>query len=135
MGKDMHFNANKIFVWLFILTAVEVLWGLAFGQWWEAGKIILWGGLIGMALVKAYLIAVYFMHLKFEGWIIWGLLIPTPFLVLVIFGYVMPDVANKHGNLVHPVGIMYDKELGAVVDKHQQGGHGSEEHGGDASEH
>ena len=127
MGKNMHFNANKIFGWLFLFTALEVLWGLAFGQWWEAGKLVLWGGLIGFALLKGWLIAVYFMHLKFEGWVIWSLLIPTPFLVLVIFGYVIPDVANKEGNLVHPVGSMYDNDEGVVVDKHTyvpEEGHG-----------
>ena len=118
MGKDMHFNANKIFFWLFAFTALEVAWGVLFGQVWDAGRVILWGGLMAFALLKGYLIAVYFMHLKFEGWVIWGLLIPTPFLVLVIFGYVIPDVANKDGNLMHPVGSMYDNDMGVVIDKH-----------------
>ncbi len=120
MSADKHFDANRVFVFLFALTMAEVLWGYAFGQWFPAGKLVLWGGLLFFAFYKAWLIAVYFMHLKFEGWVVKSLLAPTPFLVMVIFGYVMPDVANKEGNLIHPIGYAYDPEHGGVVDLHEQ---------------
>lgn len=109
--EKIHFNAEQIFIKLFILTAAEVGWGYLAKDW---GKILLWGGLILCAIWKAVLIAVYFMHLKFEGWIVKGLIVPTPILVLVIFGYVMPDIANKEGNLIHPIGAMLDPTTGEV---------------------
>jgi len=113
MSEGKHFNAEKIFAGLFLLTMAEVAWGL-FGHGWN--KPMLWGGLLFCAFLKGWLIAVYFMHLKFEGWVIYSLLIPTPFLVLVIFGYVMPDVANRDpdNHLVHPIGSQFDPESGRV---------------------
>ena len=118
MSADKHFNADKIFIILFILTALEVGWGYLFGPIWDAGKLVLWGGLLFFAFFKAWFIAVYFMHLKFEGWVVKSLLLPTPFLVMVIFGYVLPDVADKDAPLLYPVGSMYDEESGSVIDAH-----------------
>ena len=128
MSADKHFNANKVFVLLFLLTLLEVVWGYAFGRWWDAGKLVLWGGLLFFAFYKGWLIAVYFMHLKFEGWVVKSLLLPTPFLIMVIFGYVMPDVANKEGNLIYPVGSAYDPDSGAVVDVHAHEEHAAAKH-------
>ncbi|MAB81475.1 MAG: hypothetical protein CMJ89_19210 [Planctomycetes bacterium] len=107
-----HFNAEHIFIKLFILTAAEIAWGYMAKDW---GRLLLWGGLISCATWKALLIATYFMHLKFEGWIVKTLIIPTPFLVLVIFGYVIPDVANREGHMIHPIGAQYDPTTGVVV--------------------
>jgi len=118
MAKNMHFNLNRIFLMLFVLTGLEVTWGYLFGRLWHPGRLVLWGGLLFFAFYKGWLIAVYFMHLKFEGWVVWSLLAPTPFLVMVIFGYIMPDVANKHGDLIYPIGSSYDGDVGDVVDMH-----------------
>ncbi len=123
MSDDKHFNAEKIFGGLFVFTALEVLWGYAFGKWFvpegeHGNKVLLWGGLLVFALLKGWLIAVYFMHLKFEGWVVKALILPTPFLVLVIFGYVMPDVAKPISDgapLVHPIGSRVDPATGQVV--------------------
>ena len=118
MSGDKHFNCDKIFIYLFAATALEVGWGYLFGPVMHAPKWVLWGGLMLFAAYKGVLIATYFMHLKFEGWVIWCLLIPTPFLMCVFFGYVLPDIAN-HGstnNLVHPLGAQVDAETGIVHD-------------------
>lgn len=123
MSDDKHFDPEKVFGLLFLFTALEVLWGYAFGVWFvpegaEANKLLLWGGLLVFALLKGWLIAVYFMHLRFEGWVVKSLLVPTPFLVLVIFGYVMPDVAKPIDDgapLVNPVGSRVDPATGKVV--------------------
>ena len=129
---DRHFSPERIFVFLFILTALEVLWGYAFGRWWPAGRLVLWGGLLFFAFYKGWLIAVYFMHLKFEGWVVKSLLVPTPFLIMVMLGYVLPDVANdfEDANLDHPLGTQYDRETGEVnrvmdwtPPHHEEGGH------------
>src|SRR5262245_8630862 len=110
----MHFSAEKVFIGLFILTALEVGWGLG-GKHFHWGRMMLWGGLLFFAFLKGWLIAVYFMHLKFEGWVVKSLILPTPFLIMVIFGYVMPDVADKETRLVHPVGSEVDPATGRVI--------------------
>jgi caa(3)-type oxidase subunit IV len=135
-AHDKHFNAEKVFAGLFVFTMLEVGWGYA-GHHFHWNKLMLWGGLLFFAFLKGWLIAVYFMHLKFEGWVVKSLILPTPFLIMVIFGYVMPDVANKEGNLVHPVGAMLDPASGRVVEDLRQKSHApaaaSEEgHAGDA---
>jgi caa(3)-type oxidase subunit IV len=111
-GHSDHgdFSANKVFIWLFILTAAEVAWGVMLaGQppW------ILWTGLIACAIAKALLIAIYFMHLKFEGWIVKGLILPTPFLIMVMLFYVSPDIA-KSQQLDNPIGSFTDRNTGEV---------------------
>lgn len=109
---DGHFSPERIFVLLFILTALEVLWGYV-GYWFDWGRLMLWGGLLFFAFYKGWLIAVYFMHLKFEGWVVKSLIAPTPLLILVILGYVMPDVGDKT-KMNHPIGSMLDPTTGKV---------------------
>ena len=111
MSGDKHFNADKIFIALIVLTALEVAWGLAGTDW---NKTMLWGGLLFCAFFKGWLIAVYFMHLKFEGKVIYSLILPTPFLVMVIMGYVGSDVANSDAPYDHPVGSMKSVETGDI---------------------
>lgn len=117
-----HFSAEKIFFGLFLFTMLEVGWGLA-GKHFSFNRPMLWGGLLFFAFLKGWLIAVYFMHLKFEGWVVKSLILPTPFLIMVIFGYVMPDVADKETRLVHPVGSEVDPKTGGVIEDMAQGWH------------
>jgi len=128
-----HFSAEQVFVRLLILTILEVGWGFA-GKHFGWNRPMLWGGLLFFAFFKGWLIAVYFMHLKFEGWVVKSLILPTPFLVMVIFGYVMPDVADKHGRLVHPVGSEFDPATGHIVENMSDGWQ-SPEHKAEAGEH
>jgi caa(3)-type oxidase subunit IV len=110
-----HFSENKILLQLLVLTVLEVGWGLA-GKHFGWNKLSLWGGLLFFAFLKGWLIAVYFMHLKFEGWVVKSLILPTPFLVMVIMGYVMPDVADGETPLAHPVGSALDPKTGRVIE-------------------
>ena len=106
-GHDAHpgFSANKIFVTLFVLTMVEVGWGLGFKH---SPHWIKWGGLMVFAFWKGILIYTYFMHMKFEGWIVKSLMIPTPFLIAIVVFALMPDVSHND-RLVYPVGSQIDK--------------------------
>ena len=111
MSDDHHqFNAERIFILLFILTAVEVAWGYAFV---DSSRTLLWGGLILAAVWKAWLIAQNFMHFKFEGWIIKSLIIPTPFLIAYVLVMISPDI-SRNDNLREPIGSMYDPADGEV---------------------
>lgn len=110
-GNDHGFSATKIFIGLFALTMLEVGWAfLPFARW------AVWGGLLVFALWKGFLIFTYFMHMKFEGWIVKGFLLPTiPLMAIVVFA-VMPDVSFNQG-IKYPVGSMVDARTGEVVQK------------------
>ena len=76
-----HPNYVKIWVWLLILLAISV-----------AGPIleVTWITLVtafGIAVVKTFMVAANFMHLKFEKKLIWYLLIISiSFLGIFFFG-------------------------------------------------
>jgi len=85
-----------VFIYLTILTAAE-LGVYAMGL----PKTVMVGALVALALAKAVLVAMYFMHLSFERrglWIIAG--IP---LVLVFFCYLMlrPDLSARAWTTSH----------------------------------
>ena len=61
--EDNNNHPNYVLVWvaLAVLTAVEV--GITFLSWSKTTLIIV---LVGLAVWKAVLVAMYFMHLKYE---------------------------------------------------------------------
>lgn len=61
--RHAHPNYVAIWVWLAVLTGLEL--GVAFFQSWSKGLIIVI--LLALALWKALLVALYYMHLRFEG--------------------------------------------------------------------
>ncbi|RKU31220.1 hypothetical protein C6499_04815 [Candidatus Poribacteria bacterium] len=90
MAQDGHTEHPKymnIFWWLLGLTVAEVL--VVIPDLPIAIKAIL---LIGMACSKAALVAIYFMHLKFERKTLSAIVI-TPFLICVFLVIMlMPDL-------------------------------------------
>jgi len=109
MSETHGFNTNKIFGALLFLTIAEVGWAyLPFATW------ALWGGLLTFAYMKGHLIFTYFMHMKFEGWIVKGLMVPTiPLMLIVVFAN-MPDTA-KNDLMVYPLTVQMDAETGEIV--------------------
>ena len=76
-----------VYGWLIALTVLEVSIVLA---GWPRGAVV--GMLISTAMAKAVLIALYFMHLKFDHRIIW-LLPGIPILMGVLFVLALfPDI-------------------------------------------
>ena len=65
MSESAHKSPNymAIFWWLAGFTAVEVAYSSLLPH---AHKALLILGLVGFAAIKATLVALYFMHLKFE---------------------------------------------------------------------
>jgi cytochrome c oxidase subunit 4 len=81
-------NYMAVFYALFFLTVVEV--GIAYTS---LPKLIMVGSLIILALVKAALVAMYFMHLRFEKRTL-AVVAVTPAVLLVMFlGIIYPDAA------------------------------------------
>jgi cytochrome c oxidase subunit 4 len=83
MATTEHKHPNYIAVWavLFILTVVEV--GVAMLSGIPRHILVL--ALVGLAIWKAVLVALYFMHLKFEPRrLLYVVLAPLPLAVILV---------------------------------------------------
>ncbi len=74
---------SYIIVWLALLVLTAVTWGVSY--------VNLGMGNVAVALliasVKAALVALFFMHLRYENKLVWTFaLVPLLFLALIIFG-------------------------------------------------
>ena len=117
MAKNgLGYNVTKIFIALFVLTAIEIAWAMP--HFIRESRPLLWSGLILCAGLKGSLIFMYFMHMKYERWLVWALVLPTPLLVMVIFGYVTPDLSfNQRRD--YPNGMMLNHE-GRIIPMDQR---------------
>jgi cytochrome c oxidase subunit 4 len=81
-------NYMAIFYWLFGLTVAELA-----VAYMPIPKGLMIVGLVGLAFVKASLVAMYFMHLKFEKRLL-GVIAVIPPVLLVMFLFITyPDTA------------------------------------------
>lgn len=81
-------NYMAIFYWLFGLTVAELT-----VAYMPIAKVLMIAGLVGLAIAKASLVAMYFMHLRFERRTL-GLIAITPPVLLVLFVIItFPDAA------------------------------------------
>jgi len=112
MSDDHHFNPTRVFLFLLLYTVLEVAWGL----WFPGPRWALWGGLLICAYLKGYLIFTWFMHMKFEGWIVKGLIAPTIPLVAIVLFANMPDT-SFNDDMLYPVGSQLDVELTEVNER------------------
>lgn len=79
---------NYMFIWflLFALTMVEV--GIAY--WSHMPRNLLIIVLVGLAIWKAALVAMYYMHLKFERWrLIILATAPIPLALILVLGVLL----------------------------------------------
>jgi cytochrome c oxidase subunit 4 len=82
-------NYYGIWMWLAILTVLEILAVLL-----PLGKFVTGVLLVAMALGKAALVALYFMHLKFETKTL-GVIVLTPLIICVFLVFMLlPDLGG-----------------------------------------
>lgn len=90
MAKAAHAEPNYIgvFWWLLALTVVEIA-----VIYTPLARVAIGILLVGFALSKASLVALYFMHLKFERFTL-GLIALAPlFLCIFLIFMLMPDLS------------------------------------------
>jgi cytochrome c oxidase subunit 4 len=88
-AEHKHPNYIAIWVWLAVLTVVEV--GVAFMS--HLPKLTLMLILVALAIWKAWLVALYFMHLKFERWRLrMVFIIPMPLAVLIVLAVITESI-------------------------------------------
>jgi cytochrome c oxidase subunit IV len=86
-----HVNYVKIFLALVVLTVVTV--AVAFKRFESEAVNVLLALLV--ASVKATLVAMYFMHLKFEGKLIYFIAIVPLILCVILVCALIPDIVNS----------------------------------------
>jgi cytochrome c oxidase subunit IV len=89
--QEAHAPYLKVWLALAILTAVEYFYAAGFKDFF----VILLGGLLVWAGIKAALVAWYFMHLKFEGNWVYLMIIPAIVLATVLVLALIPDQAMR----------------------------------------
>ena len=81
----------KVFASLTIFTAIEYFYAHIF----KDTMVVLILGLMTWAIIKAALVGLYFMHLKYEGRWIFAMLVPTGLLGTVLVCALIPDIAMQ----------------------------------------
>ena len=88
----LHPNYIKIWYWLLVLLVISSV-----GPLLEIPLVTLITA-FGIAVVKSFMVASYFMHLKFEKKIIWLLLLMSVCLLGVFFFGVGSDIMMTEGD-------------------------------------
>ena len=86
-----HPNYIKIWLWLLILLAISVAGPMLEIPWITVLTAF------GIALIKTFMVAANFMHLKFEKKIIWYLLIIAIIFLGIFYFGVAADIMNDSG--------------------------------------
>jgi cytochrome c oxidase subunit 4 len=93
-GHETHENHDKTYYWIFgwltLWTILELGWAHWFGTH-PGHRWLLLGGLGLMAAIKAALVGLYYMHLKWEGKLIWAAILSPVVLSVVMITGLLPD--------------------------------------------
>ena len=81
----------RVFWSLAIFTAIEYFYAHIF----KGTFLVLVLGLMTWAIIKAALVGLYFMHLKYEGRWVFAMLVPSGLLGCVLVFALMPDIAMQ----------------------------------------
>ncbi|MEM8885162.1 MAG: cytochrome C oxidase subunit IV family protein [Planctomycetota bacterium] len=93
--SEAHESHDKLYYWIFAWLTVWTVLEIGWAEWFHpdtgAARWILISGLAGMAAIKAGLVGLYYMHLRWEGWLIWAAIIfPLVLSVVMVIG-LLPD--------------------------------------------
>jgi cytochrome c oxidase subunit 4 len=86
---EAHAPYLQVWIALLILTVAEYIWA----RWLAGTTLLLIAGLLTMAAIKAGLVGLYFMHVKFEGKWVYALIVPAFFMAAVVVLGLVPDIA------------------------------------------
>jgi caa(3)-type oxidase subunit IV len=116
----------KIWAYLLVLLAISVI-GPMFGHKW-----LTLATAFGIACVKAYMVAVNFMHINLTPRFVTYLVTTTLVFMLLFFAGTAPDVMKNHGrNWEKPAWIADSEAYAAGIHPAQAGGH----HGAEPAHH
>jgi cytochrome c oxidase subunit 4 len=96
--QEAHAPYLWVWLWLLVLTLVEYFYAAGLKDFF----VILLGGLLALAAIKAGLVGWYFMHLKFEGKWVYLLIVPAIILATVLVLALIPDQAMRPMDEIDP---------------------------------
>lgn len=86
MEEQEHANPRYILIWVILIALTLAELGYAF---LDLPKVVLAVGLIFMAVWKAVMVAMYYMHLRYEPARLWILAIsPLPLAVILVLAVI-----------------------------------------------
>ena len=94
MSEAQHEHPNYVLIWYWLLALLAIS---VAGPMLEIPALTIITA-FGIAVVKSFLVAANFMHLKFERKIIWFLLIMSICLLGVFFFGTAPDLMMTEGD-------------------------------------
>jgi cytochrome c oxidase subunit 4 len=92
---ELQIESHAPYMTVFFGLAVLTLGEYMFARWFKDYFGVLVFGLMTFAIVKAGMVGWYFMHLKFEGKWVYGMLVPASILAMVLTFGLMPDVGMQ----------------------------------------
>ena len=92
-----HPNYLAIWVWLALLMLLSV-----FASRLPASEVIILGIVLILAFIKAMLVALYYMHLKFERRLLLLVIIPPLILAALLVVALLPDSAHARREAPRP---------------------------------
>ena len=92
-----HPNYTKVYIWLLVLLAISIAGPMA------EIRVVTLITAFGIAVVKAYLVAVNFMHVNIAPRYVAYLVATTLIFVLLFFAAVAPDVMKAYGSNWHKI--------------------------------
>ena len=91
---EAHESHDKLYYWIFAWLTFWTLLELGWADWFHGSKYLNMIGLSVMASIKASLVGLYYMHLKWETKPIWFVIIfPVVLCVIMIAGF-LPDAVG-----------------------------------------
>lgn len=98
---ESHAPYLKIFFVLLVLTVLEYF----YAKLMAGGFAFLVIGLMCLATIKAVLVGLYFMHVKFEGKWVYFVIVPASILATILILALMPDIGMQ------PIGDPLEEEV------------------------
>lgn len=91
--QDVESHAPYLKVWVALLVLTVLEYGYA--RMMAGGFHVLVVGLLALALIKAVLVGMYFMHVKFEGRWVYFFIVPVTILAAILVIALIPDIAME----------------------------------------
>ena len=93
-SHEAHENHDKLYYWIFAWLTLWTLLELGWAKWFVDKSTVLIIGLSLMAGIKASLVGLYYMHLKWETKPIWFVIVfPIVLCVVMVIG-LLPDAVG-----------------------------------------
>jgi caa(3)-type oxidase subunit IV len=93
MSERAQHHPNYVRIWLILVALLTVSLVLGFVGFARTAVVLIFA----IAVIKAWLVASYYMHLRFEPRWLTILILSALLCVIVLFVGLLPDIAHKYG--------------------------------------